>query len=261
MCIRTNSVGNITWEKTYQGDKTAYGSQIELTDDGFIIVGASSSSGYREAKFYLLRIDKNGEKLWEKKYSEEFRGEAKNICQTSDGNFIITGWIFIQDYNVYLLKVDIKGNCIWFKIFNCDENFGSCGWSVKESSDGGYVIIGDKGEKSCIIKTDSLGDTLWMEAIGRNDSKIRCLSIEQTTDGGYIVSGAINTYMEELKGWIGWNIYITKTDSIGKIKWVESLRDQGNGYGQEIRQTNDNGYILTGMLDGDMCLIKLKSEK
>ena len=261
LCIRTDSIGNTIWIKNYAGDKTAHGSSIEQTDDGFIIAGVTSSFGNMEVKLYLIRIDENGEKIWEKKYGEEFRSGAMDILRTSDGNFINVGWIGIEDYNVYILKVDIAGNCIWSKKYRCDGNYNIDGYSVAESSDGGYVIIGYAVEKSYIIKTDSLGNTLWMEEIGLDETKTRCLSIEQTADGGYIISGAVSSYKGDLNGWSGWNIYITKTDSIGGIQWVKSIGNQDNGCGQEIRQTEDNGYIVTGMLDGNMCLIKLKPEE
>ncbi|MBA7669952.1 hypothetical protein ES703_78092 [subsurface metagenome] len=260
-CIRTDSIGNTIWAKKYAGDKTAYGSSIELTDDdGFIIAGATSSFGIGHENLYLMRIDENGEKLWERTYGEEFRSEAKDIRRTSDGNFIITGWIVMQDYKVYLLKVDNEGNCIWSKKYGCDGNFGAGGWSVKETSDSGYVIIGDATEKSYIIKTDSLGDTLWMKEIGSDEAKTRCLSIEQTADGGYVISGVVSSYIEKYSR-NRWDIYVAKTDSIGGIQWAKSMGEQGMDYGCEVRQTKDSGYIIAGILHGDMCLIKLKPEK
>ncbi len=261
-CIRTNSVGNIIWEKTYSGDKNAYGSSVELTDDnGFIIAGATSSFGIGQENLYLVKIDENGEKLWERTYGEEFRSEAKDIRRSSGGNFIITGWIVETfKYSVYLLKIDNEGSCIWAKKYGSEEFGGIGGWSVRETSEGGYVIIGDAGERSYIIKTDSYGDTTWIKEVGSDEAKIRCLSIEQTTDGGYIISGALSSYIEKYRrNW--WDIYVAKADSSGEIQWVKSWGEQGIDHGNDIKQTSDGGYIITGILQGDMCLIKLKPEK
>jgi hypothetical protein len=256
-CVRIDSIGNIIWQKTYGGDSIAYGNSVELTDDGFIIAGATSSFGYKKAVLYLLRIDRNGQKIWEKKYCEELRGEAKDIIRTSEGSFIVTGWIFVDGYNAYLAEVDNQGNCIWFKDYACEGG----GWSVIETTDGGYAIIVDAKERSYIIRTDSIGNAIWVEAIGKDKSETRCISIEQTTDRGYIVTGAVHAYMRNLNAISGYSFFIAKTDSMGKTEWTKSLIEKGYGCGLRVRKTSDGGLILSGTKKGNACLIKLKPEE
>ena len=98
---------------------------------------------------------------------------------------------------------------------------GDVGRSVKQTFDGGYILAGytySFGPYSghvYLIKTDAQGDTLWTRIYGDPDAA-GGYSVQQTTDGGYIIAGY--TYLFGHHG--AYNVYLIKTDSQGDALWT-----------------------------------------
>ena len=137
--------------------------------------------------------------------------------------------------------------------------------SVQQTTDGGYIIAGYTasfgGDSSHVylIKTDSLGDTLWTKTYGGDSSDIGN-SVQQTTDGGYIVAGTTNSF-----GAGNVDVYLIKTNSIGDTMWTKTYGGTNIDVGSYVRQTLDGGYIIaryTGSFGAggfDVYLIKTNS--
>jgi len=112
------------------------------------------------------------------------------------------------------------------------------GYSVKQTNDGGFVIVGYR----LIIKTDSEGNIEWEQHLGEVGDEVG-FSIQQTTDGGYIISGI--TYSLLANG--RWDAFLLKTDSNGNEEW-KKVFIEGDNYdiAHSVDQTLDGGYIFTG---------------
>lgn len=136
-------------------------------------------------------------------------------------------------------------------------------YSVEQTTDGGYIlggssesnISGDKTENSngsadyWIVKTDASGIIQWQNTIGGiGDDQLK--SVEQTSDGGFILGGYSNSNISGDKTENSWNnhydYWIVKTDSLGNIQWQNTIGGDGNDYLAACHQTFDNGYILGG---------------
>ena len=91
-----------------------------------------------------------------------------------------------------------------------DRDFGGqdyeCGYSVQQTSDGGYIVAGDAlsptdyDNTSWVIKTDTNGNMVWDSTFGSGLAR----SIQQTSDGGYVVAGETRTRSKPDEGdaWI-----------------------------------------------------------
>ena len=241
--------GGDKWMKTYGGNKLDLGSYaFETSDGGYIVVGTTSSFGSGEDDIWLLKTDYQGGLEWEQFYGGEYNDFGNDVQETSDGGYIITG--YTESYgngkkDVWLIKTDANGELLWDKTFG-GLNFDS-GSNVRETSDGGFIIIGSADHTGgprgdiWLIKTDSSGNLLWDNkygGIGHNHG----FSIDLTTDGGYIIAGASFVSGETES----YDFWIIKTDSNGDIVWDKKIHDNQADFASDVKQISDGGYIVVG---------------
>ena len=200
--IKTNALGEEEWSKTFGGSSSDMGSSCQQTNDGgYIITG---STRYEANDYvYLIKTDSQGEEEWSKTLGGSWWDYGSSVKQTTDGGYIITGETFgsfIDEkgcYDVYqipLIKTDSQGVEEWSKTFAIDDCSWNTGYTVQQTDDGGYVIIGGTGSFEAgnddvyLIKTNALGEEEWSKTFGGSSSDMG-KSGQQTTDGGYIIAG------------------------------------------------------------------------
>ena len=137
------------------------------------------------------------------------------------------------------------------------------GYSVQETSDGGYIIVGftesfGAGKADIwILKLNSDGEIEWQKTYG-GDFGDEAYSIQQTIDGGYIVGGITESFGKGKK-----DFWVLKLSSSGTIEWQKTYGGSGNDIARAIQQTSDGGYIITGLTesfgagDYDIWILKL----
>ena len=265
--IKTDSQGNEVWNKTFGGAYQDYGSSVQqTTDSGYIITG-KAGSGYSD--LWLIKTDSQGNEEWNKTFGGADYDCGNSIQQTTDGGYIITGWT--ESYgagygDVWLIKIDPQGNEMWSKTFG--GSGGDWGYSVQQTTDGGFIISGWTNSYSAgdidpdvwLIKTDSQGNEVWSKTFG--GSGYDCGgSVQQTTDGGYIVTGRTESY-----GAGSVDLWLIKTDSQGNEVWSKTFGGADKDYGSSVQQTTDGGCIITGLTEShgagneDVWLIKTDSQ-
>jgi hypothetical protein len=265
--LRTDSYGNIQWEKTYGGKDSDHGNSIQQTSDGgYIVVGSTWSQGAGQEDVYLLKTDLYGNILWEKTYGGAYNDIGNAVQQTSDGGYIVVGYTNSQGAgwdDVYLIKTNSHGNTEWEKTYGGkDSDHGN---SVQQTNEGGYIVFGFKESRHVagggktnmyLIKTDSYGNTTWEKTYGGSSYALG-YAIQQTSDGGYIVVGDA-----ESQGTGGYDVYLIKTDSHGNTKWEKTYGGSRGEAGKGVQQTSDGGYIVVGVTtsqgagQGDVYLLK-----
>jgi hypothetical protein len=113
------------------------------------------------------------------------------------------------------------------------------------SNDGN--VTGNHGESDYwVIKLDGTGNLLWQKSLGGTGSD-GARSIQQTSDGGYIVAGHSNSTDGDVKGNQGGDDYwIVKLDNIGNLTWQKAMGGTDTDIAKSIQQTSDGGYIVAG---------------
>jgi len=248
--IKTNANGDTIWTKTFGNGSYNFGYSVQqTTDGGYVITGQSLDD------VSLIKTDENGDTLWTRTYGVEYTDKGYSVEQTTDGGYIISGFTDLYGYYptiAYLIKTDETGDTIWTKTYGIEYTEGH---SVQQTTDGGYIITGMGiiigGPYSCIylIKTDLNGDTLWTKKYSGIDDIGRSYSVQQTTDGGYIVTGDI-AYESETK------VCLIKTNEHGDELWTRTFGNEVNNTGYSVQQTIDGGFIIAGESLWNVYLIK-----
>ena len=227
--------GDSIWFKNFGGPYVDSGySVIKTNDGGYIVAGKFQHYTGNQPDIYLLKINETGDTMWTKIIGGAGLDIAYDICQTFDGGYIITGNMEAVPGNntdLFLLKIDSLGNEQWSRTFGgSTPDRGDC---VKQTPDGGYIVVGDVNYEYYLLKTDSLGNEEWSRIIVDAASS----SIDLTYDGGFIVCG----------GYHGPPIFLKKYNSQGDEIWT--YYHTGMHGGRYVRETEDYGFVTCGSTD------------
>ena len=267
--IKTDINGNEEWNQVYELGTGGYSGQ-QTEDGGYIITGYTNSFGNGSNDVWLIKTDSEGNQEWNQTFGGSDNDYGNSVQQTSDGGYIITG--STDEYvnvNVWLIKTDSNGNEEWNQTFGGDgydsngdgyDNRGEEGHSVRQTVDGGYIIVantfsfGNDQSDIWVIKTDSEGQEEWNSIFGGSDEDYG-RDIQQTTDGGYVITG----YSEFFGN--GADVWLIKTDSNGNEEWNKTMGDGWYGQrGYSVQQTTDGGYVITGYGNGNWDFILIKTD-
>jgi hypothetical protein len=245
--IKTDASGNIQWAKTYGGtdNNRAYSVQ-QTSDGGYIVAGTTRSFGAGWRDIFLIKTDANGNVQWAKTYGGTYEDEASSVQQTSDVGYIVAGitWSFGAGYyDIFLIKTDENGNVQWAKTYG--GTYQDYAYSVQQTSDGGYIVAGYTGSFGAggdifLIKTDANGNVQWAKTYG-GTSYEEAYSVQQTSDGGYIVAGWTWSF-----GVDSGDIFLIKTDASGNVQWAKTYGGTSYDWAFSVQQTSDGGYIVAG---------------
>ena len=260
------------WAKNFGGSNSDIGHSIQQTSDGGYVLLGGSQSNYGDftqnngdSDYGVIKIDASGNKQWSKNFGGSNYDGGQSIQQTSDGGYILLGVSqsnngdFSQNNGAYdygVIKIDASGNKQWSKNFGGSND--DAGQSIQQTSDGGYILLGFSSSNNGdftqnngssdygIIKIDAAGNKQWTKKFGGSGSD-EGYSIQQTTDGGYVLFGGSYSSNGDFTQNNGYYDYgVIKIDMLGNKQWSKNLGGINYDAGQSIQQTSDGGYVLFG---------------
>lgn len=234
--LKTDYLGNIEWKKligSSSENKVAYKVR-QLPDSGFILVGDSNNS------LLIFKTDKNGEVLWENRYSVEnsnaTRGFSFDI--TADSCIISCGAVYffsIFESYPFIVKTDMSGNLIWKKYYNDMINVTS--YDITEVENNKYFFCGSK----YLRKIDSSGNVISTNSYWSGSGLLALYELEYEKSG-IIYSGGTS----ELNG--GESFHLLKVDSNDSLFWSNRILSPDNvvADGESLCLVNGNIYMTGG---------------
>lgn len=255
--LKTDADGNLQWSKTVGGLLPDYAnSAVETNDRQFLICGYTYSSGAGSADVMVCKTNSSGNILWTKTYGGPGYEIGTSVMESADGKYLVCGRT--ESYgngkdDVWLIKLDTAGNLIWQRTYGGVES--EAGNGLTETTDGGYVIVGNAGNRTpnpgygwwgdrdaWLIKTDTAGNPVWDHQYSYSIYQQWGNSVIETEDHHFLIAGSNDITGSELQ-----DVYFIRADSAGGKKLAKSF---GEGtfydYGNAISAVTDHRFLICG---------------
>jgi hypothetical protein len=248
-----------SWARTYGGLNDDVPSSIRQTSDGgYIVAGTTRSFGVGGSDGWVLKLKADGDLTWPVTYGGKAPGpfaddRVNSISLTSFGNYLVAGSTesTLSAYTrSWILHLDKSGGSGLQYYYTSDLGDFQYANSIQETLDGGLIAAGAAGGIALVFKIPPSGlpgEVAWMKGYGATSTfpYDRANSIQQTSDGGYIIAG--------ISGGAPW---VFKLFANGNIAWQKKY-GTGSGAANSIQQTSDGGYIVAGVSAGVAWVSKL----
>ena len=223
---KTDSLGNIIWQRCIGSSVNDYLSQISIDDMGniYAIGGSHGDDGditdpHGFVDFWIVKLNTDGELLWDRSLGGTITDWGQCISPTPDGGYIVGGATDSPDGDVECENTSITQFDIW------------------------------------IVKLDSLNNIQWQQCYGGSEFD-NATDIKTTDDGGYIIAGITKSNDGDVSGFHGiagesTDLWIVKIDSIGIIEWQRCLGGTGDEGRPEITITEDGSYLINGYTESN----------
>ncbi|MDB4292902.1 hypothetical protein N9954_05790 [Maribacter sp.] len=280
--LKLDAAGNLQWNKTYGGSKDDRGqSLVQTADGGFALTGYAMSSdgdgslnnGFHDN--WVIRLDSQGELIWEKSFGFSGHDHSYDIIETADGGLFFSGFLDITSAQsdgytekgsvaatahgvgeFWGTKLDAQGNIEWRKFFGGTSNDRS--HAVVQSDDGGFVLSGfsesddfdiknSRGSYDFwVVKINGQGELLWQNSYGGTGIDIS-YDIVKTADKSYVVVG--HTFSDDAdiaKNHGESDVWMIKIDDSGNLVWEQNFGGGAFDAAQSVALSSDGGFIISG---------------
>jgi hypothetical protein len=287
--VKLDARGSVVWEKVIDGEKDdSFGTLLEAAS-GEILVACASNSGIGRDKsdpligstdIWLVKLDANGNKIWDKTYGGIGTEYVTRILENADGylltgtsNSPISGTKTSENKgksDLWIIQLDTDGNVLWDKTIGGD--YYDTLNDVLATPDGGYLLsssslsgaTGDKSDPTFglydywIVKLSATGEPEWDISYGTNQDD-NAGQLLAWPDGSYSMIGITNAFtvvgtkesapIGRLDAWL------VNFNEGGALNWERTLGTPGKDLLSRMVKTTDNrifvGLSTNGVLDFD----------
>lgn len=243
---KTDEAGNSLWKKefdfvSHQGN--IKNSPVIQTSDGGYLIGASHKTDWNSADLDILKLNSSGDIQWSNTYNIGFSGSVQNFIPTSDGGYFITGaaWDNVAAPRAFIAKLQSDGTLMWLKKYWRTGTPNVKGWfySIKETSEGDLIAVGQNPIGAMIVKTNSHGTLLWAKSLGQYQDSY--YSVIVTSQNTYTVAGCLyNT------GTSTYQFTIQEFDSNGNLLFSNQYGSWGKA--TSVEQFTNGDYLVAGIM-------------
>ena len=266
--VKVDGEGRLMWEKSFGGPAIDRGRAIvETREHDLIVAGATESKGAGEFDVWVMKVDAEGDLLWERYFGGTATDWASGVVNTRDGGVALGA--YTQDesggpYDFWVIKLDHEGELLW------QRRYGGVAtdWShaIAETADNGLVVVGHTESKGAggadfwVLKLNTDGEPLWDRTFGGAKSDYAS-AVTTTSDGDIVVAG-----MTQQADGGGFDIKVLKLTSAGELVWEQNFGGLKNDWVRSVIPTRDGSYALAGYTDSqgaglnDVWLLKLSTD-
>lgn len=216
--LKINTNGDTLWTRRFETNSITMAYHLLETKNGEYLITGSTTTAESLSKLYLLKVDANGTKVWDREIGPSTGKTGRSTIELSNEDLLICGENIGYDYSrqLLLLKTDNMGNPIWSHEFG-EEQYSEQGNSIKQNQDGSFTITGNTSDpivdimpEIILLKVDQSGNQIWFKKFGSPGYDKGSNLIKDTNDDNLITGNlAID---EEV------HIFLTRMDKDGNFK-------------------------------------------
>lgn len=248
--LRVDHQGDTVWIKEFPNVERMR--SLEVLSDGSIAAVA-----FNNGKTAILKFDAGGNLIYNNEWSWSSSSIYLKLLSTSDGGFLVaSNQNHSGSFYFTFSKTDANGDTLWNKTYGNTAAY-SVANDVAKTADGGFVGVGSikqigaTAQKIYVVKTDSSGILDWQKEISVDSNRWVGHEIQQTLDGGYIITG----YRRIEVNAVGYHIAIAlKLDANGNQEWLTDILTPANFVGtlafegRGLLQNSDSTFMVTGIM-------------
>lgn len=229
-----------------QGDDFLY-RIAPSSDGGYFLAGTTESYGAGGIDVWIIKLDSEGELLWQKAYGQAGDQELEAMAATSDGGAVIAADVYLpgQREDFWVFKVDGSGNVVWSKTIGGTDTDSPRGIFALPGT-GGYAVTGStytygKGYQGWIVTFLETGEVSYQNTIESAGGPVLGKDLAQASDGNFLFLGSAY----EPAG-TGNQVMVAKLTPEGTFLWQESIGGTATDEGYRIIPTQDGGCFVAG---------------
>ncbi len=266
--VKIDNQGNKLWDKSFGGNGVdRLTSAISIPEGGYLLGGfsLSNASGDKSQNnnggvtdYWVVRIDNQGNKVWDKTFGGNSDDNLSSITLTPNG-FLLGGSSISNisgdksensqgSYDFWVLKINKHGKKVW------DKTIGGTGMDILAATtlatDGGYVLAGN----AQVVKIDAAGNTVWDKNYGSTLEE-QFTSVVSVPDGGYLLVGAL------LSAVSGSDFWVIKIDKQGNKVWDKTIGGSGFDFATSTIVASNGNYLVAGYSNSNISGDKSENSK
>ncbi len=229
-------------------------SVIKTFDQNYLIAGE------KDNKALVLKVNTAGNIVWDTKIGSADYTRFTCISNTNDSCFMLCGSTpgsILGGFNIFVVKITSAGDTLWTRIL--DMGNSAIPFDIQQTSDDGFVIAGSLSlatapySKIVVVKLNNSGNIVWCNFLSAGNETTYASSIRQTSDGGFILTGEMDTFSPFKSSG-----YLLKLTGSGTISWVKKLTLSTSNYmaGFDVVETPTGFLCQISTADKGIVLLK-----
>lgn len=274
--VKLGPTKELEWRKKYGGSDSDYAVKIiPLRAGGYIVLGKTRSpnngvvSGVHgnpfvsvPAEIWVLRLDNDGNLLWQKCLGGTGVDLPGSIDITPSGGFIVSGSTASNDGDVtgnhgntdaWVVELSATGNILWQKCYGGSGREGPA--YIKALAGGGYIftaytesnngdVTANNPKDIWLVRIDATGNIIWQKCFGGTATETP-YDLLPLADG-FVVAGSSNSSDWSIDNNGSNDGWVVKTDLAGNLLWQTTQGGSGNDWIRSITPSADGGFLMAG---------------
>lgn len=247
--LNVNGRGDLLWQKTYGGAEHQWVTGVgRMPDGGLVLVGASGKKRAIQAAAWIVRTDREGKVVWQRRFGGAKADGATGVVVLADGGLAVSGSISSRgkgDFDGWLIRLDSRGKLLWDRTYGGP--YEDTIFSITAMPDGGFtmagstVSAGEGGGDGWLVRIDGNGAELWNKTFGGNDYDV-LNSVVTAIDGTLIAAGHTRS-----QGPPGGGAWLLKLNDKGDLVWQRVLGGPGMSLANRVIALDDGGIVMVGL--------------